>query len=134
MSPLKSNKSKKVHSPGDMSRAAIDRARFAPKKVAWKIIKALPSDTKPEWDVELHELRFGGVIVKRFTGRAGPQRLILAVFQELGWPRKIDDPLPPGKLSQLPAERLRDVVRRLNTDMVNSCIRFHCTDASQSIE
>ena len=39
--------------------------------------------------------RVGDRVVKQFRVPAGNQELILAAFEEMGWPPHIDDPLPP---------------------------------------
>jgi hypothetical protein len=49
--------------------------------------------------------------------------LILAVFEEEGWPRRIDDPLPPGHGIN-PKVRLHESIARLNRNQVNRTIRF----------
>ena len=46
----------------------------------------------PEWDKERQELRVGGLVVKQFKVPAPNQEMILAAFQEEGWPPRIDDP------------------------------------------
>ncbi len=68
--------------------------------------------TLPIWDAEHHELRFGRRLVKRFSRPAPNQELILAAFQELGWPARIDNPL--GGKHKRAHEHLRDSVKRLN--------------------
>src|SRR5205807_601151 len=74
---------------------------------------AVPSLALPVWDAERRELRLGGVLVKKFRRPAANQELILAVFQEEGWPAKIDDPLPNGDGVDA-AERLHFTISRLN--------------------
>jgi hypothetical protein len=78
---------------------------------------------RPCWDPELRILHLGGVLVKRFRGLAPSQEQILAVFQEEGWPPRIDDPLPPGTSEDL-SERLHAAVRGLNRGQVARRIRF----------
>jgi hypothetical protein len=51
--------------------------------------------TKPVWDPELRVLSLGDEVVKRFRQPARNQELVLAAFQEEGWPERIDDPIPP---------------------------------------
>jgi hypothetical protein len=75
------------------------------------------------WDAALRELRFGGQLVCRFRWAAPNQELILTSFEELGWPRRIDDPLPPTHGGDR-AARLRDALRALNRNVVASGIRF----------
>jgi len=69
--------------------------------------------TKPNWDANLRELRAGKLVIKRFRQLARNQVSVLTAFQELRWPRRIDDPLP-GNRDCEPKRRLRDTVFALN--------------------
>lgn len=84
----------------------------------------------PRWDGERHELRWGAKLVKRFREPARNQELILAAFEEEGWPPHIDDPLP-SPLSCDAKRRLHDTIKRLNRRQVNRLIRFR-SDGSGS--
>lgn len=65
----------------------------------------------PVWNADKGELFFRGQLCKRLDRRARNQRRILDEFHDLGWPSRIEDPLPPpAKL----ADTLRDLVRNLN--------------------
>jgi hypothetical protein len=77
----------------------------------------------PRWDGERHELRWGAKLVKRFREPALNQELVLAAFEEEGWPPHIDDPLPSPR-SCAAKERLHDTIKRLNRHQVNRLIRF----------
>lgn len=78
---------------------------------------------KPVWDPEVRELRFGKQVVKRFRVPAPMQELILTVFQEEGWPRRIDDPLPrSGEVSA--KDRLHEAIKSLNRNQRPLRIRF----------
>jgi len=68
---------------------------------------------KPTWDSNLRELRVGKLVVKRFRQPAGNQVAVLVCFEELGWPRHIDDPVT-GNSDIEPKRRLRDTVFALN--------------------
>ena len=50
--------------------------------------------------------------MKQFRQPSGNQRLILQVFEQDGWPERIDDPLTGNGLE--PKRRLRDTVESLN--------------------
>lgn len=67
----------------------------------------------PVWDRDRQELRVGDQVVKQFKAPAPNQELILSVFQEDGWPVRIDDPLPPSG-SRDPKRRLHDTINSLN--------------------
>lgn len=78
----------------------------------------------PEWNLEARTLHFQDRVVKRFKWRATNQEAILNAFHEEGWPRRIDDPLPP-QLDQDAKRRLSDTIKGLNKKQANSLIRFH---------
>jgi hypothetical protein len=79
--------------------------------------------TKPVWDRERRELRFGKTVIKRFRVPARNQELLLAAFQEQDWPEYIDDPLVPLR-DQDPKERLKAAIRCLNRNQLAKLIRF----------
>ena len=67
----------------------------------------------PSWNDELHELSVDGTLVKAFRQPARNQFAILAALQEAGWPRHVDDPIPPTP-GVGPKARLHEAIRRLN--------------------
>jgi hypothetical protein len=78
----------------------------------------------PHWDAACRVLCVGGKVVKQFRVPAANQELILAAFEELGWPPHLDDPLPP--VADLECKRrLRDTTSRLNHNQRHRLIRFH---------
>jgi hypothetical protein len=68
---------------------------------------------QPRWDGQLRELRLGTHVVKRFRQPAPDQQLVLAAFEEEGWPPSILDPLPP-QAGQDAKARLRQTIANLN--------------------
>lgn len=78
----------------------------------------------PRWDSDRRELSWGGCVLKWFRCQAENQELILAAFEEDGWPGRIDDPLPPT-YTRDSQSRLRDAIRRLNAGHARRAIRFH---------
>ncbi len=82
--------------------------------------KALPA---PTWDAQARELRVGRILVKKFRQPARAQELILAAFEEEGWPANIDDPLPP-KPDVDCRQRVHDTIKRLNQEQKNRLILF----------
>jgi hypothetical protein len=82
-------------------------------------MKATPFRPNPTWQADLGELRVGELVVKRFRQPAGNQVTVLASFQELHWPRRIDDPLT-GNSEVEPKRRLRDTVFALNRNHVTA--------------
>jgi hypothetical protein len=81
------------------------------------------ADLVPEWDPIRHELRVGGRLVKQFRLPSPNQETILTVFQEEGWPARIDDPLPqtPDVDSK---ERLHNTIRALNRHQRHRLLRI----------
>jgi hypothetical protein len=71
----------------------------------------------------LRELRIGGALVKAFKVPARNQELILDALEEEGWPRHLDDPLPPHE-GQDSKRRLHETIDRLNRNQINRLIRF----------
>jgi hypothetical protein len=49
---------------------------------------------KPRWDATARKLWWGNKVIKVFLRPSVCQELVLAAFEELGWPECIDDPLP----------------------------------------
>lgn len=86
----------------------------------------------PFWDDRIQELRLGDHIVKRFTHPARAQTLILAAFQEEGWPPSIDDPLPT-QYNQDPKRRLHYTIQNLNRFQKPPRIHFFINGNGQSI-
>jgi hypothetical protein len=77
----------------------------------------------PCWDRELRQLLWQGKLVKQLRVPAPNQELILSAFEEEGWPRRIDDPLPLCR--DIDARtRLHDTVKRLNYGQIEATIHF----------
>lgn len=76
---------------------------------------------KPTWDPDLRELRVGELLIKRFRQPARNQVTVLASFEELDWPRRIDDPLT-GNSGVEPKRRVRDTVFALNRNHASAKI------------
>ena len=86
----------------------------------------------PFYDREQRELWARGQLVKRLRQPAPDQEAILLSFQELGWPRRIDDPLlkHPGQDSK---DRLGGAVFRLNHHQQHALIRFERDGTAERI-
>lgn len=78
---------------------------------------------QPVWDSTLRELRVGSTLVKRFRVPAPNQELILSVFHEEGWTRRIQDPLPQVP-NISPKRRLQAAIMCLNRNQRAQVIRF----------
>jgi len=77
----------------------------------------------PRWDERDRILYLGEQCVKRY-GRPSPnQEIILVTFEEEGWPRHIDDPLPPSG-DIVPKSRLHDTIKWLNRGQENRLMNF----------
>jgi hypothetical protein len=82
----------------------------------------------PAWNKDRGELSYRTVVVKRVrTAVATNVVKVLDVFQEEGWPDRIDDPLDPSKDQQ----RLHETIKRLNDNLKE--IRFHADGMGQGI-
>jgi hypothetical protein len=90
-----------------------------------------PAD-RPIWDVSLRELHWRGRLVKRFRSPAVSQEIILAAFQEEGWPQRIDDPLARPSGAD-PRQRLHDAIRGLNRNQRERLLRFRGDGTGQGI-
>jgi len=89
---------------------------------------------RPHWDAALRELRVAGQVIKCFKSLAANQERILTAFEEEGWPRRIDDPLPPTPdKGQDPKRRLNDTVKGLNRNQHDRQIRFACDGTGQGV-
>ena len=86
----------------------------------------------PHWDPATHTLRLGNKIVKQYRVPSPNQETVLAVFQEEGWPPRIDDPLPPVA-DGLPRDRLRNTIRSLNSSQKNRFLRFRGDGTGEGI-
>jgi hypothetical protein len=82
---------------------------------------------KPRWDGERFELRVGDRIVRRVRPIATNVILILATFEEEGWPPTIYDPM-----AGIDAQRRHETIRSLNDGL--SQIRFHGDGKNEGIK
>ena len=78
---------------------------------------------RPHWDAQRRTLAVGDTLVKRYRQPSSVQELILAAFEEEGWPARVADPLP-RRGDQEPKRRLHDAIRALNQHQAASLIRF----------
>ena len=97
--------------------AHLDRNTIHPR--ATPPLAARPKPATPEWNRETGEPRFNGAVVKKVRiAVAGNSVKVLDVFQEEGWPSRIDDTLDPFNDQQ----RLDENIKRLNENL--ETIRF----------
>jgi hypothetical protein len=82
-----------------------------------------PAAAIPRWERATQQLMWRGSVIKTFRQPAVNQELILAAFEEQGWPLRIDDPLPRTKDID-PKVRLHDTIKRLNRNHLFRIIRF----------
>lgn len=92
----------------------------------------LEARRQPRWDAERRMLWLGNMLVKRFRLEAKSQELILAAFEEEGWPTHLDDPLPP-RADVDSRRRLHDTIKRLNRHQEHQLIRFHGDGSGRGI-
>lgn len=93
---------------------------------------SLKSKALPIWDPNLRELSFQGQVIKRYRVPAPNQELILAAFEEDGWPDWIDDPLPPVPNIE-PKRRLQATIKSLNRNQTVPKLRFHVNHNGQIV-
>jgi hypothetical protein len=86
----------------------------------------------PTWDARHRELWFDGRLVKRFRVPAENQELVLAVFEEEGWPARIDDPLAPAHGLDVKA-RLQSTIKSLNRRQYAPLLRFFGNGCGRSV-
>ncbi|MFT5300651.1 MAG: hypothetical protein ACI87E_000449 [Mariniblastus sp.] len=82
-----------------------------------------PPKIRPIWDKQKRELRYGDKLVKQFKWPALNQECVLNAFQEMGWPKEIDDPLSRDP-KICPKRRLHDTLKCLNRKQANGIIKF----------
>ncbi len=87
---------------------------------------------RPSWDPERRILRVNGTIVKQFKWTAENQEAILGVFEEEGWPPRVDDPLPPHP-KQDSKRRLSDTIKCLNRKQDNSILHFRGDGSGEGV-
>jgi hypothetical protein len=74
-----------------------------------------PPECKPRWDRNTRQLWYGDAICTQFKRAAPRQELVFEAFEEMGWPERIDDPLPQSKL----ANTIKDIQDRLRQCPIN---------------
>jgi hypothetical protein len=65
------------------------------------------------------------LLVKAYRRPAPNQELVLAAFEEEGWPPQIDDPLP-GSYELDTKQRLHDTIVRLNRNQQHGSAKGLC--------
>lgn len=85
---------------------------------------------KPQFDGDI--LWYGELVVKNYSQPATAQRIVLEAFEEDGWPREIDDPLPPQPGIN-PKKRLHDTINNLNRNQRVPLLKFSCCRCGQGI-
>ncbi len=103
--------------------APAEEGNFGGSGFIWNRDDSTSSEGRPKWDPGRRELWFVDKLVKRFRVPARNQQWILEVFEEDGWPKHIDDPLPPSPDIDSKT-RLQDAIHRLNGKQINSLVRF----------
>ena len=83
----------------------------------------------PTWCPVTRVLKIAGMVVKHFKWPAPNQEMLINAFAELGWPERVDDPLPPNGVS--PKRRLHDTIKCLNRNQINSLIKFRGDGTAQ---
>ncbi len=94
----------------------------------------LPARVVPYWyGGPIRCLLWMGCLVKDFHQREAPSQIpLLEAFQEEGWQRHIDDPLPCTKGID-PRDRLHEAVRALNEHQVRCLLVFERDGTGEGI-
>jgi hypothetical protein len=125
-----------VLSPGGAAQARHLGAAGSPSKRAAKKRgrKKTRRQKIPHYDAAASPrvLTYDGKVVKEYRRPAPNQALVLASFEELGWPPRIDDPLPPvpGMDSK---QRLHDTIDSLNRRHKHRLIRFFADGTGRGV-
>jgi hypothetical protein len=86
----------------------------------------------PVWDAAQRILSVDGQVVRKYRVPAPNQEVILAAFQEEGWPQRIDDPLSVrGDLE--PRQRLNNTIKAINRHRLARVIRFLCDGTGKGV-
>ena len=91
-----------------------------------------PNDVIPVWNKRRHELTWNGHLVKRFRVPAKNQEQILDVFEEDGWPPRVDDPLPP-RAELNGKRRLHDTIHSLDRRQQHTILHFYGDGTGEGI-
>lgn len=102
------------------------------KTIELTAIGQLNEPTQPAWNALSRRLSLNGSLIKRFKWPASNQEAVLCVFQEEGWPERIDDPLSP-QADQDPKRRLADTIKCLNRKQANALIHFRGDGTGQGV-
>ena len=120
--------------PGDASVTNLIETHPSPngQKAATAAEPEVVEQSLPRWDSDRQELRLGKHLIKRFKLPAPNQEIILAAFEEEGWPVRIDDPIPQRR-DQEPKRRLHDTIMALNRHRKKYLIRFTGDGSGQGV-
>ncbi len=93
------------------SALAESDAPLASARESTSAVDALPSlaEEKPDWDPQCQELRFRGVLCKKFPRKATNQFRLLAAFQRAGWPSRISNPFSKDRDDRKLGATIRDL-------------------------
>ncbi len=81
------------------------------------------------WDRDARTLYLDGAEIRKYKLAAANQFPILDSFQELGWPKTIDDPIPP-KTKVDPVKRVNSTVTALNEGITGG-LKFSSANAGK---
>ena len=86
-------------------------------------------DKRPKWNKDSRTLSFDNREVRKYIHNAKNVIMVLNVFEEEGWPKQIDDPLPHADTCH--KKKLRDTVYSLNKSQ--GLIRFSADNAGEAV-
>ena len=86
----------------------------------------------PQWDDDARQLKWRGVIIKKFRHDAANQRAVLQAFQDQVWPSRITDLLRVVAGFRR-KNRLRETVKSLNRSLHGTGIRFRMDGTTRGV-
>ncbi len=98
------------------------------------VLRLTPQLDLPDWHTTTGELHFRGQVVLTLRREAGNQRPLLDALQKAGWPKSLDDPLPPPTDPETDArQRLRNTVKALNRRLRVPLLHFCCLASGRAV-
>ena len=106
-----------------LTEAGFEKLQSLPASPNRRVAAAASSSDLPTWCGSTRRLMVGRELVKAFRVPSPNQINVLQVFEEEGWPLRIDDPLPP-RPGIATKRRLVETIKSLNRSQKEAKIRF----------
>src|SRR5262245_56171918 len=86
----------------------------------------------PRWDEASRTLWLGELLLKEFRDPTESQVTVLAEFERLGWPRRVEDPLPKTSGTNR-KKRLQETVKNLKRSLKGTPLHFRMDGTAHGI-